>query len=398
VTALFAAASHEPLTGEPWSEAAARAAIAEIVADTEGAAGPDLWRTHPLDEDGEPLPPVKGLYLGAAGVIWALDALQRAGGVELRRSWADVAVSLVERYAAAPDLPEWTGGGPVPSLLAGESGILLTAHRMTPARWLVDRMLDAVRANVHNPTRELLWGSPGTMLAAQLLYEETGDERLADAWQESADWLWDEWQDDGLWLQDMYGAQVHYIGPGHGFAGNVHVLSRGDLLDAGRRAELERRALLTLARFAERDGDLAQWQPTLEPDRRPQARRTQWCHGAPGIVISFASLMPDDAGLTELLVAGGELTWTAGPLVKGPGLCHGTAGNGYAFLKLLDRTGDERWLARARAFAMHAAGQVRRARAEYGMGRHNLFTGDVGVALYLQACIDAASPMPVLDG
>jgi lantibiotic modifying enzyme len=58
--------------------------------------------------------------------------------------------------------------------------------------------------------------------------------------------------------------------------------------------------------------------------------------------------------LTQVLLAGGELTWRAGPLVKGAGLCHGTAGNGYAFLKLFARTGDERWLERARRFAMHA--------------------------------------------
>ena len=329
-------------------------------------------------------------------MIWALDALRRTDAVELRRDWAGTATGLLDRYAADPDLPGWTDGNPVPSLLVGESGLLLAAHRLAPAAWQVDRMVEAVRANAHHPSRELLWGSPGTMLAAQLLYEETGDARLADAWRESADWLWDEWRDE-LWLQDLYGSQIHYVGPGHGFAGNVHVLARGDLLDAERRAELERRSLATLSSLAERDGSLAQWRPTLEPPSRPRPRRTQWCHGAPGMVTSFAAIAPHDAELTGLLAAGGELTWLAGPLTKGPGLCHGTAGNGYAFLKLLDRTGDERWLERARVFAMHAAGQVSRARAEYGMGRHNLFTGDVGVALYLQACIDVTPAMPVVD-
>jgi hypothetical protein len=36
----------------------------------------------------------------------------------------------------------------------------------------------------------------------------------------------------------------------------------------------------------------------------------------------------------ELALGGGELTWRAGPLRKGAGLCHGTAGNGFAFLRL----------------------------------------------------------------
>jgi hypothetical protein len=89
--------------------------------------------------------------------------------------------------------------------------------------------------------------------------------------------------------------------------------------------------------------------------------------------------------LTELLVAGGELTWQAGPLEKGAGLCHGTAGNGYCLLKLFERTGDELWLHRARAFAMHAIHQVERTTARYGRGRHTLWTGDPGTALYLQS-------------
>jgi hypothetical protein len=307
-----------------------------------------------------------------------------------------VAAGLPDRYLARPDAPELTAGRPVPSLLLGESGVLLVAHRLAPTPEHVERMVACVRANVRNPTRELLWGSPGTALAAQLMFEATGDERLAAAWRESADWLWDEWQ-DGLWLQDMYGQMRRYVGAGHGFAGNVHVLARGDLLDPGRRRELERRSLATLRAHVVRDGGLAQWRPTDDPATVAATTRTQWCHGAPGIVTSFGPIARDDDDLTELLVAGGELTWTAGPLVKGPGLCHGTAGNGYAFLKLLERTDDERWLARARAFAMHAAAQVDRARAEHGRGRYSLWTGDVGAACFLASCIGADPAMPVLD-
>ena len=394
---LYHRPSHEPLAGAGWSESAAQAAIAAIVADAEAAFDPQtLWPAHPLDEDRGPLPSTVGIYLGAGGVVWALDALARAGLATPTRSWADVAAALPDRYLATPDLPEVTDGRPVPSLLVGESGTLLVAHRLAPAADHVERMLACVRANVHNPTRELLWGSPGTALAAQLMLEMTGDGRLADAWRESADWLWDEWR-DGLWLQEMYGRELRYIGPGHGFAGNVHVLARGDLLDAGRRRELVDRSLATLRTYVIRDGRLAQWTPTSDPVPATVTPRTQWCHGAPGIVTSFAAIARGDDELTELLVAGGELTWLAGPLVKGPGLCHGTVGNGYAFLKLLDRTGDERWLERARAFAMHAALQVERTRSAHGQGRYSLWTGDVGAAMFIASCISADPAMPVLD-
>ena len=174
-------------------------------------------------------------------------------------------------------------------------------------------------------------------------------------------------------------------------------LARNDLLDAQRRLGLERRAIATAAALAQRDDGLAQWPPSIEPPKRASGIRTQWCHGAPGIVTSLATIAPADDEHTELLVAGGELVWRAGPLVKGPGLCHGTAGNGYAFLKLFQRTGDELWLARARAFAVHAADQVEHNRRTYGRGRYTLWTGDLGTAMFLQSCIAANAELPTLD-
>ena len=393
MTTLFDPEAHEPLGGTAWDPERARSAIRAIVAETERAFDPDeLWPPHPLDdEDGSPLRRIASLYLGAAGVIWALEALRRSGAVALERDWRDVAPSLADRYRSEPDFPDV---GVVPSLWMGEAGILLVAHTLVPAAWQEDELLAAVRSNAANSTREFMWGSPGTMLAAQVMHERTGTASWRTAWEQSAEALWAAWQDD-LWEQDLYGRRAHIFGPAHGFAGNVYVLARGDLLDATRREELERRAVATLSAHALRDGGLAQWPPSVEPSSVP--RRTQWCHGAPGIVASLASLAPVDDELTELLVAGGELTWRAGPLRKGPNLCHGTAGNGYAFLKLLERTGDELWLHRARAFAMHAIGQVEHARVEHGRGRHTLWTGDLGTALYLASCIDATAAFPTLD-
>jgi len=198
-----------------------------------------------------------------------------------------------------------------------------------------------------------------------------------------------------VWEQDLYGRRVHILGPAHGFAGIVHALAHGGLLDADRSRALAPRAASALGKHALRVEGLAQWRPSLEASSVP--RRTQWCHGAPGIVATLGSLEPANAELTELLVAGGELTWRAGPLAKGAGLCHGTAGNGYAFLALFARTGDELWLGRARAFAMHALEQVERAIALDARGRHTLWTGDPGTALFLASCIDAQPGFPTID-
>jgi lantibiotic modifying enzyme len=391
---LFDPSNHEPLVGAAWDEGRVRAAIAGIADRTDAAFDAEaLWPAHPLDEEEGPLPRVASIYLGAAGVIWGLLELERAGAVELRRSWGGVAAALVESYRAAPDFPDLVDG-PVPSLLMGEAGILLVAHTISPAAWQQRRLLEVVLANAENPTWELFWGSPGTMLAAAAMYERTGGAQWLAAWTASADRLWDEWRGD-LWQQDLNGSRLHILGAAHGFAGNVLALARGGLLDAIRRGELERRAVATAARHAVRADGLAQWPPSLEPSSR--GLRTQWCHGSPGIVTSLAALARADDELGELLRAGGELTWRAGPLRKAANLCHGTAGNGYAFLALFERTGDQLWLDRARTFAMHAMAQVERAVAAYGRGRHTLWTGDPGTALYLHSCVSATSAFPMLD-
>jgi hypothetical protein len=386
--------AHEPVTDVAWDANRARAAVETIVSETEASFDPDeLWPPHPLDEEQNepPLGRVASLYLGAAGVVRALHALARAGLAETRRDWGNVALTLPERYRAEPDFPDV---GVVPSLWMGEAGILLVAHTLAPAAWQEEQLLDLVRGNADNASLELNWGSPGTMLAAAVMFERTRDERWRAAWTASADRLWSEWHAD-LWKQDLYGHRTHIIGPAHGFAGNVFVLARGNLLDDERRAALETRALATLDRHALRADGVAQWRPSVEPSRVP--RRTQWCHGAPGIVASLGSLAPGNDALTELLLAGGELTWRAGPLRKGANLCHGTAGNGYAFLKLFERTGDELWLQRARAFGRHAIAQVESATAAHGRGRHTLWTGDPGTALYLSSCLAADSAFPTMD-
>ncbi|HWH81949.1 MAG TPA: lanthionine synthetase LanC family protein, partial [Burkholderiaceae bacterium] len=127
----------------------------------------------------------------------------------------------------------------------------------------------------------------------------------------------------------------------------------------------------------------------------PRKPLVQDCHGAPGIVCRLSQARPP--ALQALLRQGGELTWHAGPLIKRPGLCHGTDGNGYAFLKLHRMTGEALWLERARAFAMHAIGQSDALAAEHGARVPSLWTGDAGLAVYLAACLDGDAALPALD-
>jgi hypothetical protein len=234
------------------------------------------------------------------------------------------------------------------------------------------------------------------MLAARTMLEWTGDQRWAEAWRESAEELVRRRDSEGAWMQQLYGNASRGLGPVHGAVGNVRALLQGgDLLGQERHDALARDTAALLARTAVVEGALANW--PLDAEGRLAGGdgviRVQWCHGAPGIVTSAGSYLDE-----ELLLAGGELTWRAGPSgpEKGSSICHGTAGNGYAFLELFERTGDERWLDRARRFAVHALGQVEQGRAARGHGRYSLWTGDLGAALFAADCLDERTVYPIV--
>jgi lanthionine synthetase-like protein len=386
---LYRPESFEPLTDERWDEARVRSAIATIVADTDAAFDPEtLW---PADEWDlwESRPPLKDLYCGAGGVVWALDVLRRRGYAETSVDLAAAIARTLELWQQEPDLSglDWLSQPRQPALLAGEGGLLVVAYRVSPSPELADRLFARVRENVGNPAQELMWGSPGTMLAALALHDWTGEGRWLEAWRESADALKASRDADGLWTQRIErGKERRFLGPVHGLLGNVHALRAGG--DESAVPE----AAAVLAREAVLEDGLANWPALVGGDLVPGDGeiRLQWCHGSPGVAATAGSYLDQ-----ELLLAGGELIWQAGAHrdEKGVGLCHGTAGNGYALLKAFERTGDERWLERARRFALHALAQVKRR-----PGRHSLFTGDLGAALFGASCLEADARFPVLDG
>lgn len=55
------------------------------------------------------------------------------------------------------------------------------------------------------------------------------------------------------------------------------------------------------------------------------------------------------------------------------------------------------WLERARSFAMTAIAQYREARNQLGQGRYSLWTGDIGLAVYLWGCLTAEPRFPTID-
>jgi lantibiotic modifying enzyme len=217
----------------------------------------------------------------------------------------------------------------------------------------------------------------------------TGDSRWAEAARETATALRGRRGDDGLWRQDD---DYRGLGTLHGAAGNTLALLRFEPDDA-----LAVETAAVLARYAFREGGLANWPGSPRPQlARPRDSRIclQWCTGAPGVVAGAWDYLEED-----LLLAAAELIWQAGAHKdeKGHGLCHGTAGNGFALLKAFARTGDELWLERGRRFATHALAQAKRLAAANGRQRYSLFTGDIGTAFFAAACLDLDVRFPVVD-
>jgi len=330
---LWDPAAHEPLADAAWDPDQALAAVRAIVADTEDAFDGG-WPPHPEDQLPNDPGPWADVYCGGAGVVDALRRLAGRGLVELRRDYR-------------PYLELLQPGGPRSSLFVGETGMLLVRHRLGAP--VVERLREAIASD--EGVADLITGSPGALLAARELGFDDLRHEIADTLRATT------WP--------------NALGPAHGFAGCV--LALGEVEGAGE----------TARRHAIVENGLANWPPLADGELVcNDTTRVQWCHGAPGMITSLGDQLDED-----LALAGGELTWRAGPLAKGGGLCHGTAGNGYAFLELFRRTADERWLERARAFAMHASTQV--------SGRYSLWSGDLGIALYLADCVDGAGALPL---
>ncbi|MGI8422319.1 MAG: lanthionine synthetase LanC family protein, partial [Gaiellaceae bacterium] len=324
---LFQPEAHEAPAGEPWSAERARNAIASIVADAESAFD-DGWPMHPEDVDDDEPARLRTVYLGGSGVVDALNRLALRGFVELRRDYLPY---LEHSLEAPPDFPDEDAER---SLWMGETGIRLVLQRLAPSQANLGRLSELIAANQNDERCELMWGSPGTILAGR----ELGLDVTA-----SIEWLHGQRDAEGLWTQQLYGKSRRFLGPAHGFAGCALALG-----DAAAVSE-------TLQRFAGEEDGLVNW-PALAGSRldaNGDGRiRTQWCHGAPGIVATLVHLLDE-----ELAVAGGELTWRAGPLWKGA--------------KPLPRHGGE-WLrlpgavAHGRRTVAHAGAHVRDARGRPG--------------------------------
>jgi lantibiotic modifying enzyme len=398
---LFDHSRHEPLTKNLWDQSIVQQEILSIIDDIKTSLLPDYcWPTHPLDAESYSNTGAKwSSYAGAAGTIHALQILSRYGYKVINLSYS--LESVYQSFLKKPDVSV------EPGLQIGELGILMPAILMQPDdEELSRRVIRCMESTIALPLFEITSGQTGMMHAALALYRKTGRNNWKDLYIKGAKSLIDNWtldQDTGewLWQSQVFGPKRHYYGACHGIVGNANILLQGeDLLPAGYTEMIMERTISTLQLSVKQYDNLANWTLCTKPNI--DKLLVQWCHGAAGIITAMARTPRVDTHysrqLDQLLEDTAELVWQAGPLVKGSNICHGTAGNGYAFLYLYRRTSNTLWLDRARKFAIHALEQCQTARLHYGQGRYTLWTGDAGLAIFLHHCMyPESAAIPGLD-
>ncbi|EYC05976.1 hypothetical protein Y032_0079g1284 [Ancylostoma ceylanicum] len=152
-------------------------------------------------------------------------------------------------------------------------------------------------------------------------------------------------------MYDYHGTE--YLGAAHGLAGILQMaLGFYDLL-----SDTEERAVRESADWLmstqDDEGNFASSVKWIGRERGDD-QLVHWCHGAPGVILLCLTMWKryGDQKYFKAALRCGELIWNKGVLKKGPGICHGVGGNGYALLMLYRACGDEEWLHRARCFAL----------------------------------------------
>ncbi|CAN1160974.1 LanC-like protein GCL2 [Linum perenne] len=192
-------------------------------------------------------------------------------------------------------------------------------------------------------------------------------------------------------MYELYGER--YWGAAHGLAGIMHALMDVKLRPDEIKDVKDTLYYMILNRFQSKN------YPSSEEDRSRDVL-VHWCHGAPGIALTFikAAKVFGDTGFIEAALDAADIIWNRG-LLKRVGLCHGISGNAYVFLSLYRMTSNQDFIYRGKAFACFLLDKAHRLISEGEMqggdSPHSLFEGIGGMAyLYLDMIEPRKSRFP----
>lgn len=252
------------------------------------------------------------------------------------------------------------------TFLCGDAGPLAVAavvyHRLqkpAEADEYINRLLQyhqAVCSGSGGLPDEMLYGRMGFLYALAFIRKHMGEERIpleliqqiSNAVLESGERFSRkvQVQNRSPLMYEWY--QEQYVGAAHGLAGIYYFLMQPGFVSSPATVQnVVKHSVDFVCGLRFPSGNY----PPCIGDERDLL--VHWCHGSPGVIYMLlqAHKVFGVPQYLEAAVLCGEVVWRYGLLKKGYGLCHGAAGNAYAFMALYRHTQDARHLYRACMFA-----------------------------------------------
>uniref|UniRef100_A0A3F2YVC9 LanC-like protein 3 homolog n=1 Tax=Anopheles culicifacies TaxID=139723 RepID=A0A3F2YVC9_9DIPT len=193
-----------------------------------------------------------------------------------------------------------------------------------------------------------------------------------------------------------------YLGAAHGICAILHALLESSWFNRD-----------TTGEFCVSPTDLSDIKNTIDyvlalqngdgnfPTRHDSNRMlVHWCHGCAGAIYLFAKafLTFKEERYLQCCRRCADAIWRQGLLRKGPGICHGVAGNGYAFLLMYRLTGEKCYLYRAAKFAEFLDSTLFADQLLAPDRPYSLYEGLAGAVCFLVDLLDPSqSSFPFMD-
>jgi eukaryotic-like serine/threonine-protein kinase len=342
--------------------------------------------------------PRSSLAAGAAGVAYFLLRHAAFGGggpsLEAAELWADRAVQTRAQEGAFLSAGAAPGSIPGGALQFHEPGAWWVAALVGAASGDRERARSAVDGFVAACNRaagapwDVSWGAAGRLLGCAQLMQTLDDPDALRAVEATGRGLRDELvallaPGDASPAE----ADVRYLGAAHGWAGIAQALLRFSQV-VGERAAPE--VMTLLERLIALRRPSGRW-PVEAGSREVWLG---WCHGSAGWAQTWTLAWQVSGEARMLAFAERSATDAVTSECANVSLCCGRAGQGFAALSLYRATGEQSWLTAAERIASEAA----RAAADEHVPPHQLFAGELGVALLLTELEDPArSAMPMYE-
>ncbi|XP_065057896.1 lanC-like protein 3 [Rhopilema esculentum] len=350
-----------------------------------------------------------GMYVGAAGIAYAFYHVAESPTFSEKRSnFLDIAEAYIKVAIKEINKVDPLRGGIGTSLLLGHAGIYVTAALIYEAQGYQAEKSEYLQnfLSIHSnlPVNffahgcdEFFIGRAGYLAACLMLNRRfqkiaIPNEvtlQLCNLIIESGRQYSKKVNHPSPLMYAYYNCE--YIGAGHGIAAILLALlnfpecyMNNPVVEADIKASID-----YVLSHEQRNGN---YPPVPDECRDDWNELVHWCHGASGVVYLLAKafiVWKDERYLAAALRCG-ELVWSRGLLKKGPGLCHGIAGNGYVFLLLHRLTSDEKYLHRARQFAAFMQTEEFKGNSRVPDAPYSLYEGIAGTACFLADLVNPA--------